>query len=863
MLSCYFPQVLSGDSIVVRDPPRGQKPVETNLIFAWITAPKVARKKGDGYTEDEPYGWEVREFLRKKLVGKEIKFKAEQQSNKEHIYASVFLDDENLTETLVSKGYATVMDNVKSRNADNEQVKKLLALEEEAKKSGRGIHSNQPSALKREIAHEAKEGDLVQGKTYDGIVEYVINGSTLKIALEVSKLKYKVATVFLSGVKCPGPKEEFNDQATFFTESRLLQRDVRVRIEQTPKNGGQFIGSVTCGNNNLAEHLLREGMAKTNWTISKALDPSKLRAAEAEAKTKKLRLFKDYVETKSNNESWVARVLEVVNADAVVVERQDTGEQKKLFLASIRPPRPEKDEKITKPLYEIPFLFEAREFLRTKLVGKRVKVHIDYVQKSVETSENVKYPEKTCATIVTVDGNENVAESLVARGLATVVKYRNEDDSRASNYGALLDAEEKAKNAKKGLHGPKDKGIVRIVELSNDLAKAKQFFPFLNKKGVSNRTDAVVEYVFSASRIKIYIPKQNCACNLILAGVNTPRSNAEYGPESITFVKSALLQRSVQVTIDAMDKVGNFIGNLYYEGNKNLAVELLTHGFASIRDDRGSELKAAEDAAKAARLNIWKDWKEEENDGAGDEEEKENEDETGENGDAKDVEKKDDRKAILITQVADDLSHFYAQFVDDGPALDSLMNEMREELSSNPPLPGAYTAKKGDIVAAKFSLDGQWYRAKIEKLIEGKKVEVLYIDYGNREVIPSVSCVPLPSSKYNVASFKEAIHKFALAFVSLPDDKEVVEETRSIFETEIADKILLLRSEYKDSNGIECVTVADKSSKQDVVLKMVEDGLFVVKRERRRERRLQKVLAEYRNAQESAKKNRVSFFFFH
>ena len=498
-------------------------------------------------------------------------------------------------------------------------------------------------------------------------------------------------------------------------------------------------------------------------------------------------------------------------------------------------------------------------------MSQKVKVHIDYIQKSVQAND-INYPEKTYATIT--DGNENIAESLVARGLTLVIRYRNEEDFRASNYGALLDAEEKAKHSKNALHGPRDKGVVRIVELSNDLAKAKQFFPFLNKKaGASSRIDAVVEYVFSASRIKIYIPKQNCACNLILAGVNTPRSNAEYGPESTAFVKSAILQRTVSVTIDAMDKVGNFIGNLYFENGKSLAVELLTRGFASIRDDRGAELKAAEDTAKAARLNIWKDWKEEEAEGNGDvDDEKENEDEAGENGDGKDVEKKDNRKAILITQVADDLSHFYAQFYDDGPALDSLMTEMREELESNPPLPGAYAAKKGDIVAAKFSLDGQWYRAKVEK-VDGKKVDLLYIDYGNRETLPAVECVPLPSSKYHPATVKEAIHKFALAFVTLPDDKEVIDEARSVFESKIAYKILLLRREYKDSSsGLEHVTVADKDSKQDIVLKMVEDGFFVVKKERRRERNVFKTLAEYRSAEESAKKNRVSVlvsFFLH
>ena len=41
-------------------------------------APKVGRKLPDGTTtNDEPHGWDSREFLRKKLVGKEIQFRME------------------------------------------------------------------------------------------------------------------------------------------------------------------------------------------------------------------------------------------------------------------------------------------------------------------------------------------------------------------------------------------------------------------------------------------------------------------------------------------------------------------------------------------------------------------------------------------------------------------------------------------------------------------------------------------------------------------------------------------------------------------------------------------------------------------
>lgn len=42
-----------------------------------------------------------------------------------------------------------------------------------------------------------------------------------------------------------------------------------------------------------------------------------------------------------------------------------------------------------------------------------------------------------------------------------------------------------------------------------------------------------------------------------------------------------------------------------------------------------------------------------------------------------------------------------------GPLLDSLMEQMRNEFASNPPLPGSYIPKKGDLCAAKF-VDGEW-----------------------------------------------------------------------------------------------------------------------------------------------------------
>lgn len=43
-----------------------------------------------------------------------------------------------------------------------------------------------------------------------------------------------------------------------------------------------------------------------------------------------------------------------------------------------------------------------------------------------------------------------------------------------------------------------------------------------------------------------------------------------------------------------------------------------------------------------------------------------------------------------------------------GGQLEKLMDDLHTELSSNPPLPGSYTARKGDLCAALF-VDNNWY----------------------------------------------------------------------------------------------------------------------------------------------------------
>lgn len=131
----------------------------------------------------------------------------------------------------------------------------------------------------------------------------------------------------------------------------------------------------------------------------------KLYLAEKAAKEKRLRIWKDYApsgpQISSKEREYNATVVEIAAGDALIV-KAPCGTTKKVFLSSIRPPRGpvgEDGKAASRPkdfrhLYDIPWMFEAREFLRKKLIGKQVKVVVDYIQPARES-----FPEKTCCTV--------------------------------------------------------------------------------------------------------------------------------------------------------------------------------------------------------------------------------------------------------------------------------------------------------------------------------------------------------------------------------------------------------------------------------------------------------------------------------
>jgi len=861
-------QVMDGGAVVIRGPPRNGPPAERILALTNIDAPRLARRKtaNADATEDAPFAWDAREYLRKMVVGKTV-LGSVVHTAQNRDYGELLLGEDpesgiNVAKKLVEEGLAKVRDSCRDED--------LTSAQDAAKKEKKGVWGDDQSAHVRNITWWDKEDarslvDKYKGKPVNAVIEHMIDGTTMRLFLLPDMVH---VTLMMSGVRSPQTRlgsdgkpdpaqcEPFGLEAHYFTESRLLQRDVEVILESN--NNNKLVGSVLHPAGNIAEALLKEGLAKcVDWSIANVTGgAAKYRAAEKLAKEKKVRQWKDYKPPVgaviTGDKEFNGKVVEIVNGDALMVK---TGKAvRKLFLASIRPPRPEDDsvrrEKGFKPLYDIPYMYEAREFLRKKLIGQQVHVVVDYIQQArAPAAGEPGFPEKTCCTVTI--GGVNVAEALVSKGFATVVKYRLDDDQRSSKYDDLLMAEQKATKDTKGLHDKKNVPTHRVSDMSGNAVKCKQFLPFLQRAG---RMSGLVEFVASGSRFRVYIPRETCIITFLLGGIDCVKGSRTmpsgdvvkadpHGDECTLHVKEMLLQREVEIEVENMDKAGNFIGYLFVD-NTNLSVHLVQEGFASMhftaeRGGYGNLIRTAEENAKNGKKKIWANWTGEEEKANVEEEEKA----------ALNEDRKVNLQEVLVTEVTDE-AKFYGCTVSDGPALEKLMDSLREEFTMNPPLAGAYQPKKNEMCAAKF-VDDQWYRAKVEK-VTATDAQVLYIDYGNRATVPKTKLGSLPGSFHTPSGYAKL---YNIALIKLPSDEEMSGQGIQALKEDLLDKSVKINVEYKTGNE---VFVSVHSGDEDVGKGLVEDGLFLV--DRKGGRKFAKMMKEYEDSMQKAKKHHLNIW---
>jgi len=91
----------------------------------------------------------------------------------------------------------------------------------------------------------------------------------------------------------------------------------------------------------------------------------------------------------------------------------------------------------------------------------------------------------------------------------------------------------------------------------------------------------------------------------------------------------------------------------------------------------------------------------------------------------------------------------------------------------------------------------------------------------------------------------------------LPREDDEKLEACKCFAQDVLNRDLLLNVEYK-VNGFPFVTLTDPDTKSDIGKGLVSDGILLV--EKRREKRLNKLVEDYKEAEALAKKNHVGIW---
>jgi staphylococcal nuclease domain-containing protein 1 len=346
------------------------------------------------------------------------------------------------------------------------------------------------------------------------------------------------------------------------------------------------------------------------------------------------------------------------------------------------------------------------------------------------------------------------------------------------------------------------------LDYSETLQKAKIHCSVLQRY---KRVPAVVDFVKSGSRFTILIPRENAKLTFVLSGIRAPRSarnpgeqSEAFGQEAHDFATRRCMQRDVEIDVENTDKMGGFIGTLYIN-RENFAKLLLEEGLASVhaysaeQSGHATELRAAEQKAKDARKGRWQNYDPDAADSAHDS----SKPSTPPNGVAPGsgpADAKQDYRDVLITNV-EATGAFKMQIISPTTttALTKLMNEFRLfHRSAAASLPAA--PKAGDLVAARYSEDGEWYRARVRRNDrEHQRAEVVFIDYGNAESLPWSSLRPLTQPQFGLQALRPQAVEGQLSFCQLPRAAGYLREAVG-FLTELANRHLVARVDLQDKD---------------------------------------------------------------
>jgi len=799
--------VLSGDTLVL-SPVGGKSHQERILTLAHIQAPRLQ--------SNEKYAFESRELLRKLLVGKPIRFWVMYEGrtgDREFgdVSSPVF---SSLIQYVLEKGGARLRGNLGSGKADEEdpEMEKLRDAEALAKKEKVGMWSSDVEPI--EMASRPTEAQVSRSavRAIPAIVERVISGDRViaRLLLGGSPRQQAVIPVLIAGIKCPRtggkdgePSEPYADGAKFFVEDRLLGTQVGVCVLGESASG-VLIAKIVHPSGNISDRLLEEGYAEiADWQSemigSKGM--AVLRKAERSAMGAGKRLWKASKEKRqlekdsagvgeaklSAGGSFSATVVRVISADTLELESK-AGKSIVCQLAYLRGPR-QSDEKTSA------FVDAAREFVRGKVIGKKVRCTVEFVRPATD-----QFEERPMVTIVH-HGSKNLSEEIVSAGLAYVLRRRADGSEFPEYWDRMVEQEAEAKKQHVGFYGEPPE-TRRVVDASESSAKAHRYLFTLEHHG---RVAGIVERALSPTRFRVDVPAESVRLVLVLGGLEGHSADdrdrdSDLNKKAFALTARKTTQRDVSIEVYGVDRQGGFIGNLYLAGSSApFQVSLLEDGFAKCHErsvaqtHHGDELLAAESAARSAQKGVWQNYDEAA--------EAEANLESLQQGVAalKIVKKYYDAK---VSEVFAD-GRVAIQFLDSQRLkLKAFMQKFHAASSSWPAL--SANPRRGQIVASKFSQNGKYYRGKV--LGRGSnpgEYQILQIDYGTIETLKLSDLKEIVGSEFSATTYKPQAHIVQLSLISFPPESQP--EYRQEAQYYLEDKVL-------DQQVVACETFANPAA---------------------------------------------------
>lgn len=555
-------------------------PIQKVLHLSSLLTPKVDLQGGN----DEPFGYASREYLRSRLVGKQVQFTIETKVNEIELGHIVY-DGADISIGLLREGLAKIRgERAKGKNAEEYEV-----AEERAKKERKNLWSDRPEKeplYARRLSEKSVKqfADEFQGTLLNGIIDE-IQPSKFTVYFPQQRFIGRVESPELQVVvlseKTEGGESKNNaKEIRSVLESKILNREVQIYVRGVSAEG-LISGYVKAEGFDSRKTMLTFGYAKLSKDALNILDVNEfkdLKAISHEAATKLRGLWKDQREntskTKSLEQTFVAKVVEIISGDSVKIINLETNESSRIYLSNVKAPIQGKS-----------YAFEAKESLRKKTIGKKVKVEIEFSKNIPVKKDNGTTEDRNFIFASVFESGKNIGVQLVEEGLVSLQLPRG-DDEFTKYIDELKQADEEAKKKRKGLHGDS----VRIPVFNDitsgregrykvDITKSKTIYSFLKDE---QRLSGVVEVVLNGSRLKIRMHQQSCYIILVLEGIRCLPNELEFkkwSQEALEYSKENISQRDVEIELSKLDKKGIFHGTVYLD-RKNYALEMLERGLA-------------------------------------------------------------------------------------------------------------------------------------------------------------------------------------------------------------------------------------------------------------------------------------------